>query len=462
MPWYPVDEVGALERAVFVALAAVHVLCAQFAVGGGALLFAFDAAGRRDADARAACRAFVDGPFKACVLAAFVLGALTGVGMWGSALIHAPRAATEMAARFHWIWTADLAGFCIEIVAGYAFYRAAPRLPDRERRALCGLFLGAAALSLFWINGILMWRPAADAPTSLWAGFFNPTFWPALLFRGAAAVGTAGIVAAVVAARTPGVDDAGRRALSLRAARFVAAFALLPAAGAWFFAALPEAVRARTAAGDPMTARVALVSAGCAGVVAAAALVGMFRRRFAPGFVGGGALLLLAVVAAAAGEKTREAVQRPYAIGGVLYAHGFTAEETATARDRGAVAGDPYPLRDAAAYPNAQVRRGARVHRRLCAACHTWDGPRGLDSVLRDRSEAQLRTDVAALQRTSPCMPPFAGNAEDVEALVRLFLWRRGGRPERFPLSEDEAALASIRAALDAAGVRPAFAEDAR
>ena len=47
----------------------------------------------------------------------------------------------------------------------------------------------------------------------------------------------------------------------------------------------------------------------------------------------------------------------------------------------GSVADDPYPLRDAARYPNPQLALGAKVVRAQCAACHTLRGANAVGKV---------------------------------------------------------------------------------
>ena len=54
-------------------------------------------------------------------------------------------------------------------------------------------------------------------------------------------------------------------------------------------------------------------------------------------------------------------------------------------------------------------------------------------------------------------MPPFAGNAEDVEALVQLLRWERDGRPAtRAAVAPGADTLAQIARWLDEAGTAPA------
>ena len=52
-------------------------------------------------------------------------------------------------------------------------------------------------------------------------------------------------------------------------------------------------------------------------------------------------------------------------------------------------------------------------------------------------------------------MPPFAGNAEDVEALVQLLRWEIADRPRAWKTSADPALLAQITKWLTEAGPGP-------
>jgi cytochrome bd-type quinol oxidase subunit 1 len=161
-----------------------HVFLAQFAIGGGMLMCYFEWLAQTGRSAVA--RQFVDGYFKVLVLISFVLGAVTGVGMWFTTIQISPRTIGLMVHEFHWIWATEWTFFCLEIVAGYCFYRYGPRLTNSARISLLGLYAFAAWFSLFWINGILSWQltPGAWVRSGLvWDGFFNASFFPSLIFR---------------------------------------------------------------------------------------------------------------------------------------------------------------------------------------------------------------------------------------------------------------------------------------
>jgi hypothetical protein len=62
---------------------------------------------------------------------------------------------------------------------------------------------------------------------------------------------------------------------------------------------------------------------------------------------------------------------------------------------------------------------------------------------------------IAQLHRTKTFMPPFAGTAKELEALVQFLSWESAGRPEAWSPSNDDAALSRIQQWLDEVGVRP-------
>jgi mono/diheme cytochrome c family protein len=204
------------------------------------------------------------------------------------------------------------------------------------------------------------------------------------------------------------------------------------------------------------------LAGGSSALIGGYAIFGLLRQKLSVNGATATLLCALAFGATAGAEFVREGVRKPYTVRGELYSHGLTQAETELARKEGATTGDPYPLRDAESYPNSQLRRGARVYRRLCAVCHTWNGANGLDHLAGAWSNDQRRLNIAKLQLTKPFMPPFAGDAADVEALVQLAAWRRAGEPAHFPVSEDAAVLARIAEYLQEAGVKPVLTEGAR
>jgi len=454
IPFYPVNDFGPLMKGMVIGgIGILHVFLAQFAIGGGMLLLYFERLAQqgREPDARR----FVDGYFQILVLVSFVLGALTGVAMWFTTIQVGARTIGVMVDQFHWLWATEWVCFSVEVVAGYAFVRAGKRLSDQSRLRLLGLYALASWFSLFWINGILSWQltPGRYLETgSIWAGFFNPSFWPSLVFRTFVAMALAALAACLVI-NTLDLERERRAALIRRASRFALPMMLMPVLAVWYVAVIPADSRSWLMGGSIAMTMFVGIAAGASLLIGGYAVIGLLIKRL---YVNGAtALLLLALAfgATAAGEFVREGARKPYTVRGVLYSTSITPAEVAELRKNGATTNDPYPLRDSSRYATDQLRRGAKVQRALCDACHTMRGGNGLVHLTATWTDDQLRLNIAKLQRTKGFMPPFAGNAEDVESIVQLIKWEHADTPGTWPQSTDPATLAQIGRWLDEAGI---------
>src|SRR4051812_12722078 len=405
----------------------LHVFLAQFAIGGGMLMWYFERLGQRGQED---AQRFVDGYFRVLVLVSFVVGALTGVAVWFTTIQVGARTIGLMIDEFHWLWATEWVWFAIEITAGYAFYRYGPRLAGTARLRLLGLYALASWMSLFWINGILAWQLTPGRwldGGGVWAGFFNPSFWPSLLFRTAVST-TLGALVGCIVINTMDLPRERRAALIRRASRFAAPIAAMPLLAAWFLAVLPEDSRSWGLGASRARTMFVGAAAGASLLIGGYVIIGLIVQRLYINGATATLLVALAFGATAAGEFVREGARKPYTVRGVLYSTSIRPGEVADLRVHGATANDPYPV--TRRYPNAQLQHGAQVERVLCDACHTMRGANALVELTRTWSDDQLRLNIAKLQRTKGFMPPFAGNAEDVEALVQLLRWTHGGEPE--------------------------------
>jgi hypothetical protein len=453
-PYYPANDFGpAMKGLVIGALGIFHVFLAQFAIGGGMLMTYFQWLAQTGRSELA--RPFIDGFFKLLVLISFVVGAVTGVGMWFTTIQVSPRTIGVMVHEFHWLWATEWTFFSLEIAAGYCFYRYGRGLNDRARFILLATYSAAAWFSLFWINGILSWQLTPGGfheSGSLWAGFFNESFWPSLIFRTITSMTIAALAACVVANLVPELTRAERTELIFQSAHFLLPMLLMPVLGAWYFLAIPPDSRSWVLGGNvPMTMFFSL------GVVAsmligAYAVFGLLRQHLYINGATATLLVSLAFLATAGGEFVREGVRKPYTIREYLYSNSITEDEVARLRETGCTTHDPYPLRDIEQYPNAQVARGALVFRNLCSVCHTPTGSNGLTHLTGTWTPTQLRLNISKLQRTKPFMPPFAGTPEEVEALVQWIQWQNGGRPAEWAESSDPEVISQIGAWLDEVG----------
>ncbi len=465
LTYYPLNDFGPLMKGLVIGgLGIFHVFLAQFAIGGGMLMCYFQwlAASGRSAHARTLLQSY----FRFLVLLSFVLGALTGVAMWFTSIQISPRTIGLMVEQFHWIWATEWTFFCLEVVAGYCFYRYGDRLSDRARMRLLVLYSGAAWMSLFWINGILSWQltPGGWSATHwVWSGFFNPSFWPSLLYRTVAALTIASLAACVVI-NTMGLERSARRALINKATHLLIPIVLMPGLGLWYLAVIPADSRSWLLGGSATMTLFMNITIAASLLIGGYALVGLVRQKLYINGATATLLLALAFGASAGGEFVREGVRKPFTVRRHLYSNSITAAEVATLRAIGSVTHDPYPVRDAADYPNDQLVLGAKVFRFQCSVCHTLDAINGLTHLAGSWSTLQKRLNIAKLQQTKTFMPPFAGTPEELEALVQLIEWTVTGRGDAWPDTRQSDAydrvIREIQAWLDEAGTGPGFVRD--
>lgn len=457
LPYYPLHDFGPLMKGMIIGgLGILHVFVAQFAIGGGMLMCYFQWLAQTGRNAHA--RRFLDSYFQFLILISFVVGVVTGVGMWFTAIQISPRTIGLMVEEFHWIWATEWTFFAVEIFTGYLFYRYGRRLPDQERMILLVLYSFAAWCSLFWINGILAWQLTPDGwPISgrVWDGFFNPSFWPSTLFRTVTAMATAALVACVVINLQKDMDLTTRTSLINRAAWFLAPLALMPLLGFWYLMTMPPDSRSYVLGGSTTMTMFFLLMVVTSGLIGLHAFIGLIWRKLYIDGITAALLCLLAFGATGFAEFVREGVRKPYTVRQTLYSNSITEREVEQLRKIGGVTNDPYPLQDAENYPNPQVRLGAQVYRFQCSVCHTVNGANGVMHLTQSWMTDQLRMNIAKLQHTRTCMPPFAGSAREVEALVQYINWFHADRPKEWPLSDHWREIPRIKRWLDEAGTAP-------
>jgi mono/diheme cytochrome c family protein len=268
----------------------------------------------------------------------------------------------------------------------------------------------------------------------------------------------AALAACIVINVMPDLDRERRTQLINRAAHFLAPMLLMPFLGAWYFSEIPSLNRTWAMGGSAAMTLFLTLSVGASLLIGAYAIAGLLRQKLYINGATASLLLALAFCATAGGEFVREGIRKPYTVQRTLFSNSLTQRDVEQLRQVGSVTADPYPLRDAARYPNDQVRLGAKVFRFQCSICHTIDGANGLLDLTRSWTVDQKRMNFAQLQRTKPFMPPFAGNAHELEALVQMVSWIDAKEPPEWPTSHDPRTLEQINAWLEEAGTKPAGA----
>jgi cytochrome d ubiquinol oxidase subunit I len=456
-PYFPLHDFGPVMKGMVIGgVAIVHVFLAQFAIGAGIVLSYFQL--RAMSGRNPLARQFVDGYFRWLALISFVLGALTGVSLWFTTIQVSPRTIGLMVDEFHWLWATEWTFFCLEVASGYAFYRYGTQLNDRARLALLVIYSIAAWMSLFWINGILSWQLTPGGwldDHNVWRGFFNPTFWPSLVFRTVTSLAEAGLFACIVINFVVHWDREQKARMLHEAFRFLAPMALMPVLGVWYLSSVPADSRSWVLGGSVAMTMFLTLGIGASLLIGVYSIFMLLHRRMFMNGATAALLLCLAFGATAGGEFVREGIRKPFTVRNTLYANSITRDEVERMRSEGCVTHDPYPIAHAEGYPNDQLRLGARVMRMQCSVCHTTDGANGLVHLTHTWTIEQLRMNVAQLQHTKPFMPPFAGTPKELEALVQYCRWLSAGRPGQWDETTDDGVLQELGRLLAEAGPNP-------
>jgi len=432
-------------------VAIVHVFVSHFAVGGGLFLVMTERKARNEHDA--ALLEFVRTHTKFFVLLTLVFGAMTGVGIWFTIGLVNPAATSSLITTFVWGWAIEWTFFVIEIAAAMVYYYGWDRLTPRTHMAVGWIYFVSAWMSLVVINGILsfMLTPGAWLTTaSFWDGMLNPTYWPSVVARTAAAVGLAGIYALLTAAR---VADAPLKAKIGRYATlgWVAPMAVvLPLSLLWFISAassagvpvrevmgasdgswpaIVDAIVRGSETGQPIAqraVRAAFVACGLA--LALSALILMRREQYGRPLAA--ALMASAFVALGAGEWVREDLRKPYVIGDYMFVNGIRSSAagndrfTVTALNESGVLTAslwgrlPRDL-DIKPPPDRLVAEGQETFRLLCSQCHTTDGYLAVRPLVQGATPAAIDATLSRLQTwRHRRMPPFVGTVTERQALA--------------------------------------------
>ncbi|MGB7631154.1 MAG: cytochrome ubiquinol oxidase subunit I, partial [Candidatus Deferrimicrobium sp.] len=194
---YPVWYLPGVGGGLLIAsIAIVHVFISHFAVGGGLYLVFAERKGLREKSR--AILDFTRSHAKFFLLMTVVAGGVTGVAIWFIIALVQPGATSLLIHIFVFGWATEWVFFLVEIVAIFVYFYTFGKMDDRTHQIVGWIYFLAAWFSLLLINGIIdfMLAPGAWLKNgSFWSGFFNPLFWPSLVFRTAAACMFAGVYA---------------------------------------------------------------------------------------------------------------------------------------------------------------------------------------------------------------------------------------------------------------------------
>ena len=435
---YPVWFLPETGGGFLIALISIlHVFVSHFAVGGGLYLIYAEKKGLKENSQP--ILDFTKMHARFFLLVTMVFGSISGVGIWFIIALVNPAATSFLIHNFVFGWAAEWVFFTVEIAAAFVYFYMFGRMDSKTHLQVGWLYFIAAWMSLFLINGIIgvMLTPGSWAENlDFWAGFFNPSFFPSLVFRTFIALMIAACYGYLSASFTADRD------VRIAMTRFSARWALVTlfiaiVSGFWYLSVLPGQSHSLVMGKSPTIA--AVLPWGAGGLLSLLVVMlaaGIIRPSLNLKPVAGIAMVS-ALLVMGGFEWTREAARRPYVINEVMYSNSIFKKDVADLNQNGY-------LRTALWVQNKEVSEenlidaGEELFLNQCYSCHTVGG-RNNDIVMAtsNMSYRALVSYIGKIHELRYFMPPFAGTEQEKSALAAYIAGGLHGKDVQKPQQVD-------------------------
>jgi len=439
MGQFPFIHVPYLTGGMVIGLVALfHVVLAHYSVGVGFLLYGFEKADPKG-DHRGIQRT-LDLLSTSVIYVNFVLGAISGVGIWFAISLYAPDATQMLIQKFVWLWALEWVFFACEIIIGYVYYYNRKRISAQKRLILTRLYLFFTWGSLLVITGILSYM-LTSKPGNAIEAWNNASAWPSVFLRTVSAIALASLTTMVFINIKPlfklKLNKEEQHGIFRVLYKYLNWFFLLLPLGIWYRFSIPEQP-ALYAEGSSVPIMMFLGFAVLLSVIITVIIWIAYRYKRIIQFEGAFIMLLLGITATFSAEFVREGIRKPYLIRPILYSNGVLVEDMDEWHKQTKAAGSVllvnklYPgtdrekevgkwlLPNKALYPKMSAAwRGWYIYHSECMTCHALVGFNELiyDVYGWDKSDfgaAFLKN----IHLTKPFMPPFTGTDEDIKSFL--------------------------------------------
>ncbi len=415
---YPIWELESVGGGTLVAIIAIaHVLIAHFAVGGGLFLVLTEMKARKNNDT--AMLAYVRSHTKFFLLLTMVFGGLSGVGIWFIISLVSPAATSTLIHSFVFGWATEWVFFIGEITALLIYHYRFDKMSARNHLIVGWLYFIFAWLSLFVINGILgfMLTPGNWVESfSFWDGFFNPSFFPALIFRTGIALFLAGLFGLVTAVYNKD-QELRKRFFRYNIRWLFLPFVIVVAGGIWYLNIVPENSLENLFKYNAQTLKFINLLLISTLLIFAIGILFLLRLPNIMHKVSVYLLILVGLGWMAGFEYMREIARKPYVLNEVMYSNSVFREDVKTLMDEGYLYHAKWATIKSVNEENF-LEAGEELFKLQCLSCHTVDGYNSILKVTGHLTERGLEAQLTGQGKVNTYMPPFMGTDKEKRALA--------------------------------------------
>ena len=427
---YPIWELTTIGGGSLVALIAIlHVYISHLAVGGGLFIWLTDWKGYRENSRE--IHTYIKKHTWFFLLLTMVFGGMSGVGIWFIIALVNPSATSALIHNFVFGWAIEWVFFVGEITSLLVYYYYFDELTRRQRLNIAFLYFLFAWLSLVIIDGILsfMLTPGTWIEThGFWDGFFNPTYFPSLIFRTFITIMIGGLFGYVT---TVFLKESAFRTTMMR---YCSKWLLWPLigiipSGLWYYYSVPEDVRITNFTLNPQTGifiQILIIT------TALIFLIGIFmslkggrKLQIVATFI----LLITGLFWMSGFEYSREIARKPYIISSYMYSNALLQSDLEKVNEEGILRYARWTnIKEVT--ENNTAAAGREIFNLECLSCHTVGGIRNdILPLTRNYTFLGMQSQLTGQGRVMTYMPPFAGTLEEKNALASYIVGQLHGKP---------------------------------
>ena len=412
---------------------AIHIMASHTSVGA-ALLFAFLAHKAYKED-RPELYEYMRKYGMFLLIFSYVVGSITGPGIWNTATVASPRGISALIHNFVWVWATEWVFFVVEVIGVFVLVYTIGKIDRKTHLKITYMFALASVSTLFLIIGIIsfmMW-PGSDTwyqTGSASDAFFGINTFPHMFIRLGFMIVMSAVVGFIISGNLKEVALRAEMTRKLSVIGMIGGVVILMSF-LWYVQTLPQsALDLFHTVLWPVnrTSRIMTVSIIAAYLLLAFALPKMINVPVAT--------TMLAVVLALGiwpGEKMRESMRKPYVAGRYVYSNQIIGRDVAGKHiksemniiaEKGLLTVSPFiPERLRTITSENQLEAGKLIAKLACSNCHALEKGAAY-RPLPDRFPGQdaqtieiVLTDVIATG-TFSYMPPIKLPEHETKALA--------------------------------------------
>ena len=412
---------------------AIHIMASHTSVGA-ALLFAFLAHKAYKED-RPELYDYMRKYGMFLLIFSYVVGSITGPGIWNTATVASPRGISALIHNFVWVWATEWVFFVVEVIGVFVLVYTIGKIDRKTHLKITYMFALASISTLFLIIGIIsfmMW-PGSDIwyqSGSASDAFFGINTFPHMFIRIGFMIVMSAVVGFVISGNLKEIALRTEMTRKLSVIGMIGGVLILMSF-LWYVQTLPQSALDLfhtvlwPANG---TSRIITVSIIAAYLLLAFALPRIINVPFATAM-----LAVVLILGIWPGEKMRESMRKPYVAGRYVYSNQIIGRdvigkhiksEMGIIAEKGLLTVSPFiPDRLRTITPENQLEAGKLIAKLACSNCHALEKGAAY-RPLPDRFPGQdaatievVLTDVIATG-TFSYMPPIKLPEHETKALA--------------------------------------------